>query len=92
MNVKVRNLRSHSGNEVPNQFEIEVGHKIYFQSYDTIIAVHDRRTGKTTLDKYSWDYSVTTGKYRNMWLGDSSKAETERKIKEGVYRLRELNK
>jgi hypothetical protein len=92
MNIKVKNLVSPSGNEVANQFEITVGGKVYFQSYQTIIAVYDQRTGKTTLDKNKWDYSTTTGKYRNMWLADKSKAETEKKIKSGYYKLRDLNK
>ena len=30
-----------------------------------------------------WDYSMTTGKYRNQFLGEDKK-ETQRKIKEGI--------
>jgi len=33
-----------------------------------------------------WDYSTTTGKYRNIFLGEDKK-ETERKIKDGIYTL-----
>jgi hypothetical protein len=42
------------------------------------------------LDKDSWDYSRTTGKYRNLFL-EESKAETESKIKKGIYKLVGLN-
>jgi len=43
------------------------------------------------LDKYSWDYSVTTGKYRNEFLGEGI-AETRKKIASGEYILTNLNK
>ena len=54
---------------------------VTFQSYNSIIAV--KKNGKITLGK-NWDYSITTGKYRNMFLGES-KAETENKIRSGIY-------
>lgn len=91
MIVQVRNLVSYAGNFVPNQFEITVGHKIYFQSYGTVIAMYNQRNHRMYLDKDAWDYSTTTGKYRNIWLGEK-RAETERKIKNGTYKLRNLNK
>ena len=47
--------------------------------------------GQIYLDKVYWDYSVTTGKYRNQFL-DEGIAETRKKIKEGVYILTDLNK
>ena len=43
-----------------------------------------------TLDETYWDYSKTTGKYRNQFLGET-KAETEKKIKSGEYQLVDLN-
>ena len=42
------------------------------------------------LDKDRWNYSVTTGKYRNLFLGENRK-QTERKIKSGEYILTNLN-
>ena len=74
-----------------NQFLITEKNKQTFQSYKSIIAVKDYKTQKTYLDKYYWDYSVTTGKYRNQFLGEGI-AETRRKIKEGIYKLKNLNK
>ena len=46
--------------------------------------------GATFLDKRYWNYSRTTGKYRNMVLDEDIK-ETRKKIEEGVYILADLN-
>lgn len=88
--IKVRNMTSERGNNIANQFYIRIKDLILFQSYNSIIAVKDLRTGRTTLDRSTWDYSVTTGKYRNQFLGESKK-ETEAKIKSGQYKLADLN-
>lgn len=85
----VENMTSHNGNKIPNQFIIRDGSRRIFKSYDSIIAVIEN--GKVILDSQKWDYSTTTGKYRNIFLGDSSKKETEKKIKSGVYQLADLN-
>jgi hypothetical protein len=73
---------------VKNQFIIEDGNRIVFQSYNSVIAV--KENGKVTLDNSTWDYSKTTGKYRNEFLNETKK-ETERKIKDGTYKLADLN-
>lgn len=72
-----------------NQYVIKSDGARIFQSYDTIIAI--RTGGMTILDEDNWDYSRTTGKYRNKFL-DESKAVTEKKIKEKRYLLAKLNK
>jgi len=72
---------------VKNQFIIETEKAIIFQSYQSIIAVKNRDTGKITLGAH-WDYSNTTGKYRNIFLGEKKK-ETEEKIKKGIYTIDE---
>jgi len=87
--VKVSNMVSSSGREVPNQFEIRTPDGVYFQSYDTIIAFISCNGGKRILDP-DWAYSVTTGKYRNQFLGETKK-ETEQKIKLGEYIIQNLN-
>ena len=79
---------NNSGREVANQFIIDDDHATYFQSYQTIIVKISK--GVTTLDKDSWDYSSTTGKYRNQFLGETKK-ETEKKIASGEYKLVDLN-
>ena len=63
----------------------------YLQSYNSMIAKIDAQ-GNVTLDEKFWDYSVTTGTYRNRFLGDSGKAVTQGKIDSGEYKLDNLNK
>jgi len=97
--IKVRNMESANGNKVANQFIIESNSDgryktSTFQSYSTVIArkIYDKKkmTISTVLDKDSWDYSVTTGKYRNQFLSETKK-ETEAKIASGKYKLVDLN-
>ena len=88
--MKVTNFISNNGNSIANQFIIRTSEKTVFQSYDSVIIEKDLNTGKITLDEYYWDYSKTTGKYRNMFL-DENKAETQKKIDLGVYKLANLN-
>ena len=88
--MKVRNMTSPRGNKVANQFIITDNHNNeIFQSYNTVIAMRND-SGIVYLDKYSWDYSVTTGKYRNEFLGEGV-AETRKKIDSGEYILTDLN-
>jgi len=85
--MKITNLKSKSGS-IANQFEVRTENAVYFQSYESIIVKIER--GTTYLDSYFWDYSKTTGKYRNQFLGEDKK-QTEKKIKEGIYILTNLN-
>lgn len=87
--MQVMNMRSNKGNEIPNQFEVVTNDGRFFQSYRSLICFIPKE-GKVQLDKTYWDYSKTTGKYRNIFLGETRK-ETERKIKEGQYILTDLN-
>ena len=87
--IKIENMVSESGNDIPNQFEIYTPKGLYFQSYKTIIAFIDN-TGQIWLDEEDWDYSTTTGKYRNIFLREK-RPETEYKIKKGIYKLTNLN-
>jgi len=86
--MKVKNMTSTRGNKIANQFIITDKGDEYFQSYRSIIA--KRSNGKIYLDEYYWDYSRTTGKYRNEFLGEYI-AETRKKIKSGEYILTDLN-
>ena len=90
--MRIENMRSNSsGREVANQFIIfDDEGCTFFQSYNSIIVKIDRKNRKVFLDEFYWDYSKTTGKYRNQFLGES-KAETEKKIKSGEYILTNLN-
>jgi len=86
--MKVENMISARGNTIANQFIINDKGEVYFQSYKSIIA--KKSQGKIYLDEYFWDYSVTTGKYRNDFLGEK-KIDTQRKIDSGEYILTDLN-
>ena len=90
MMIKVKNMKSSKGNPVANQFEIRTNDATYFQSYDTIIVKKSHDEARVYLDRYYWDYSVTTGKYRNEFLGEGI-AETRKKINSGEYILTDLN-
>jgi hypothetical protein len=94
---RVRNIIGSAGNPVANQFIIsgvvcENGQKgTVFQSYGSVIVFSPGKCGeKTILDERYWDYSRTTGKYRNIFLGENKK-ETQRKIDDGTYILADLN-
>jgi hypothetical protein len=91
--MKVQNMTSSNGNKIANQFIIEDENKVVFQSYDSIICKKEYKPGigkVITLDSYYWNYSKTTSKYRNIFLNETTK-ETEVKIKQGIYKLDDLN-
>lgn len=88
--MKISNMTSARGNAVPNQFIIEAEDGLRFQSYASVVAFIPRNGGPIQLDDRTWDYSQTTGKYRNLFLGESLK-ETRAKIKDGTYLLTDLN-
>jgi hypothetical protein len=95
--MKVSNIVNNRGNIVANQFIIHNDKATYFQSYKSIIVkierinVGDNTTlTRTILDPVYWNYSRTTSKHRSTFLNESTK-ETQRKIKEGVYILQDLN-
>jgi hypothetical protein len=85
--IRVSNMKNSIGRAIPNQFIIDFVKARVFQSYETIIAV--RKADSVTLNRDKWDYSVTTGKYRNIFLGEKKK-ETVKKIIQGKYKLKYL--
>lgn len=92
-NVKVYPICSpKSNNPVVNQFDIVINQDRYFQSYRSIIVYipADRINKKIILDTNKWNYSRTTSKYRNVFLGETT-IETQKKIKSGEYVLDNLN-
>ncbi len=84
----VSNMQSSNGNAVPNQFIIHTDNGVFFQSYNSIIVKKQNNT--VYLDSKYYDYSKTTVKYRNMFLRETTK-EVEKKIKDGIYTLVNLN-
>jgi len=81
--IQVKNI-----NNRPNQFIIRTPDAEYFQSYESVIAM--RTENKTYLDINYWDYSTTTGKYRNIFLAEDKKL-TQKKINANIYSLVDLN-
>jgi hypothetical protein len=87
--INVSNMISANGNTIPNQFIIHTENGWFFQSYQSVIAFRDN-DNNIYLDKNKWDYSRTTGKYRNQFLCETKK-DTEGKIESGEYKLIDLN-
>lgn len=87
--TKVAQFEGRNG-AVKNQFEITTPEGRYFQSYQSMIAFIPNDGSKIKLDVNFWDYSTTSGKYRNLFLGEDKKA-TEKKIAAGEYELCNLN-
>ncbi len=85
---KVEQFEGNNG-PVKNQFRIFTSEGCFFQSYSSMIAFRPF-SGPIQLDVNKWDYSKTTGKYRNLFLNETKK-ETEAKIKDGTYLLTDLN-
>ena len=73
----------------PNQCIVGTENEAFLQSYNSVIVKIDVNN-TVWLDEYYWDYSKTTGKYRNEFLMETKK-ETEKKIKSGEYKLVNLN-
>lgn len=97
--TKISNFKSpRSGRPVANQFIIKgtsklINKKEYkgtaFQSYKSLITLKTD-CGKVFLDESTWDYSTTTGKYRNEFLNEGIN-RTREKIESGIYKLVNLN-
>ena len=90
--MTAQNLTNDRGNKVANQFIIYDPEYTIFRSYNSNIikVVFEDGKRKVYLDSYYYNYSRTTAKYRNSFLGETTK-EIESKIKEGVYTLTNLN-
>lgn len=99
---KVENMYSwKTKNKLKNQYIIygvEIKYKGYvrrgnvFQSYDSVIVFEsfDGRNKIVLLDEHNWNYSVTTAKYRNQFLGCTSE-ECRQRIDSGKYALVNFN-
>lgn len=84
--TRVFNMTSPStGREVANQFIIETDNTTVFQSYDSMIVTIDYAT-KLLLIGADWDYSRTTGKYRNAFLNEYGFSEiaTKKALKKAI--------
>lgn len=70
--MKVYNMKSPNGNKVANQFVITDADfdRITFQSYDSEIVTIDYANGIIFVGE-NWEYSRTTGKYRNIFMSNA---------------------
>ena len=91
--MKTENMTSTNGNKVANQFIItDDNGNVFFQSYKSVIVKKPLEVwNKIELDQKYWNYSNTTGKYRNIFLNETIK-DTRKKIKSGEYQLTDLNR
>lgn len=77
-------MRVSQFNGVKNQFLVESEKGELYQSYNSAIALRDN-DGVVHLSEH-WDYSKTTSKYRNLFLGETT-VETKQKVASGEYKL-----
>ena len=71
-----------------NQLEIKTEKSRIYKCYGTIIC--KQQNGITYLDTENWDFHRTIAKFRNIFLGETSR-DTKKKILEGIYQLKNLN-
>ena len=92
--MRVRPMHTNSGNIAKEQHILtDVYGDEYFISYTSTIVKKSWSEVigvKVYLDKKFGNCSKTTGKYRNMFLGETKK-ETQKKIDNGIYKLINLN-
>ena len=93
--VSVRPMTSRGGNELANQQIMSDPAGETFVSYGTKIAYRSHKCyedgeRRIVLDKNYWDYSRTTSKYRNEFLGFGVD-ECRRRISNGKIELADLN-
>lgn len=89
--IKVKQMKSSSGNAIANQYVLYSHNAKYFQSYNTLVAkkVDSPHGTVTVLQEGYWDmYSTTTNKYLNNFLGTSGIAEIRENVKNGKYEVR----
>ena len=87
--MTIHPLKTKFGNDSRNNFVHTRGGEQAFISYGRMIATRDTATGAISLDSHYWDYSTTTGYYRNQFLGETITA-TRKKINNGTYTLTTL--
>jgi hypothetical protein len=81
-------IKGYELREMQNSDTFEDG--IYCLRDDWDLWVKDLNKPLIILDYNHWDYSTTTGRYRNIFLNENKKL-TETKIKNNTYLLANLN-
>ena len=75
--MKIENIINNNGNRAANQFVIKHGDKVYFQSYESVVALWDKGEGRLTVTP-RWDFSVTTRKHFYIFLNDYTRYSGKR--------------
>ena len=68
-NIRVEQMINDKGNSAANQFVIYGDNVKVFQSYNSVVAIVNYETKTVSLTD-AWDYSMTTGKHRNIFFRD----------------------
>ena len=95
--IGVENMTSRNGKPIPNQVILSESLGDTFVSYGTKIVYQSTRISKDGLpkdiivDETNWDYSRTTGKYRNEFMGMGVQ-DVRDHIKDGRIKVGDLNK
>lgn len=81
MNVlRVIPMDGRSNKPVPNQYIIQIGADMVFQSYNSIVAEYVGEKGKLTINNEIARYSITTKKYLNQFLDRFSQLNGYREV------------
>lgn len=68
--MNITQLINQKGNAVANQFIINNGNEVIFQSYQSKIATYNKVDKTLKLYSYMWDYSNTTRKHFKTFIND----------------------
>jgi hypothetical protein len=88
--MRVSQLINSGGRPVPNHFVIEYNGFKWLQSYNALVARIDVESEEVELDQNYWEYSKTTARHRNAFLGMDN-SEVKRHVDDGTFRLVDLN-
>ncbi len=96
--IGVEQMTSRSGNVVPNQTILSCPKGKTFVSYGSKIVFQSKSRSsidglplEIIVDEYYWDYSRTTGKYRNEFM-NMGVQDVRNYIKEGRIKVGNLNR
>ena len=87
--MRVVQMTNDKGKAIANQMIVMIDGKRYFQSYNAVICEIDD-DGNVYLDPKFWDYSRTTSKYLNKFLGLDS-GQVRDYLDQGLYQFKNLN-
>jgi hypothetical protein len=91
MSMTVTNMESpRTGRPVANQFIIEGEGRVIFQSYESKIAEINYNAHEIYIGQ-NWNYSMTTGKYRNQFFTEYFDALNNRQAIKKAKEIADIN-